>query len=294
VSQKTNVLEELIAALPEIAEHHPPTDRTYQILKRVARAEVERIFASSGPQTTSLGPLGTIHFPYHGMGNIDSLDLFGIDELIILSFYATNRGRYRRVLDLGANLGLHSFAMSRCGFEVKAFEPDPRHVAILQETLRNNELKGVTLVQAAVSVEAGTHEFVRVLGNTTGSHLAGAKANPYGQLERFAVGTEPIKPLLAWADLAKIDIEGHEATVLASTSAEDWAGTDAIVEIGNAANADVVFRHFKSIGVGLFAQKIGWSRVTDLTDMPTSHRDGSLFVTRHAAVPWGRHSRAMR
>jgi FkbM family methyltransferase len=283
-----NVLEELIAALPEIADHHAPTDRTYQILKRVARAEVERIFASSGPQTTSLGPLGTIRFPYHAMGNIDSLDLFGIDELIILSFYATNRERYRRVLDLGANLGLHSFAMSRCGFEVKAFEPDPRHVAILQETLRNNELQGVTLVQAAVSVEAGTHEFVRVLGNTTGSHLAGAKSDPYGELERFAVDIQPIKPLLAWADLAKIDIEGHEAVVLTSTSADDWSSTDAIVEIGTMANAALVFQHFESIGVGLFAQKIGWSRVTGLSDMPTSHRDGSLFITRHSAMPWSR------
>jgi FkbM family methyltransferase len=288
VSQPMNALDELIAALPNIAEHHSPTDRTYQILKRVARAEVERIFASSGPQTTSLGPLGTIHFPYHGMGNIDSLDLFGIDELIILSFYAANRDRYQRVLDLGANLGLHSFAMSRCGFEVKAFEPDPRHVAILQETLRNNELRGVTLVQAAVSVEAGTHEFVRVLGNTTGSHLAGAKSDPYGELERFVVDIQPIKPLLAWADLAKIDIEGHEAVVLTSTTADDWSRTDAIVEIGTAANAELVFEHFKSIGVGLFAQKIGWSRVTGLGDMPTSHRDGSLFITRQAAMPWSR------
>jgi len=74
----------------------------------------------------------------------------------------------------------------------------------------------------AMSDKTGEMEFVRVLGNTTGSHLSGAKQNPYGELERFPVRVEAFRPLMAGADLIKLDIEGHEKEVLLSTRREDW------------------------------------------------------------------------
>jgi len=288
VTETTNILEDVMAALPELSAHHAPTSAAYRALKRATRPEAERLFGPQGPQAGSLGSLGAIKFPYHRMGAIDSIDLFGLDELIIMSFYDLNRARYRKVLDLGANIGLHAFALGRCGYEVRCYEPDPVHYKLLQRTIELNGLQTVTPINAAVSVEAGSAEFVRVLGNTTGSHLAGAKTDPYGELERFNVKVEASKPLLHWADLAKIDIEGHEATVLCSTNTADWEKTDAIAEIGNPPNAEAVFKHFQTIGIGLFAQKIGWGKVTALKDMPTSHRDGSLFITRRSAVPWRR------
>lgn len=106
------------------------------------------------------------------MGAIDSLDLFGIDKLVIFAFYWSNSGRYKRTLDMGANIGLHSIMMSRCGFQVTCFEPDPHHFSLLTRNLSDNNINSVTAVNAAVSVKEGTMEFVRVLGNTTGSHLA--------------------------------------------------------------------------------------------------------------------------
>ena len=81
------------------------------------------------------------------------------------------------------------------------------------------------MVQAAVSDQPGEAEFVRVLGNTTGSHLAGAKANPYGKLERFAVPLVPLADMTEWADLIKIDAEGHEANMIFPprlTSGKKW------------------------------------------------------------------------
>ena len=45
---------------------------------------------------------------YVPMGRIDSLHLFGLDtELVIFAFYQHNKSRYRNVLDIGANIGLH-------------------------------------------------------------------------------------------------------------------------------------------------------------------------------------------
>ncbi len=62
--------------------------------------------------------------------------------------------------------------------------------------------------------------------------------------------------------------------------------TDAITEVGNETNAKYIFSHFKKIGVNLFAQKINWQIVEKLEQMPTSYRDGSLFITLKDKMPW--------
>jgi FkbM family methyltransferase len=221
------------------------------------------------------------------MGAVDSLDLFGLDELIIFAFYAANRNRYQRAADIGANLGLHSLLMSRCGWQVTAFEPDPVHADLLARNLAlNGADKAVRLERAAVSNQTGTLEFVRVLGNTTSSHLAGAKPNAYGELERFPVPVRAIADIMPTVDFVKMDAEGQERTILLATTAAHWAKTDMMVEIGSPENAEAIFNHLTSLGVNAFAQKLGWGRVASLADMPTSYKGGSLFITRHSAMSW--------
>lgn len=281
--QCSPILDGLLAALPTICQEHAPSSQVYGLLKQVARREIESLFQADAAE---FGPFGELSFPYVSMGAVDSLSLFDLDELVLFSFYWANRRRYRRVLDVGANLGLHSLVLSRCGFAVRAFEPDPNHFELLERNLALNECSHVTPVNAAVSRRSGTLEFVRVLGNTTGSHLAGSKPSPYGELERFPVRVEAIGPLLAWADLVKLDVEGHEAEILLATEPEDWQEVDGVVEIGSPANARAVFDHFRACGVRMFAQKQGWSMVEQLSDMPTSYRDGSLFVTCREEMPW--------
>jgi len=282
----SRILDDLLHTLPGVRDQHAPTSPLYTLLKQVARREVEGLFLSETAAGRGFGPFGELTFPYFNMGAVDSLSLFDLDELLLFSFYQQNRNRYQRVLDIGANVGLHSIIMSRCGFEVRCFEPDPTHFRQLQRNLSLNGCTTVTPVQAAVSSEAGTLEFVRVLGNTTGSHLAGSKPSPYGELERFPVRVEAIGPLLEWADLVKMDVEGHEAAILLSTQRQHWLATDGVVEIGSPANARAVYDHFRSLGVHLFAQKAGWGPVVDFTAMPTSYREGSLFITCKDEMPW--------
>ena len=188
------------------------------------------------------------------------------------------------MVDIGANIGLHSIIMARCGFAVRAFEPDPVHLAWLRGNL---QLNGVTadVVEAAVSDRDGETEFIRVKGNTTGSHLAGAKAAPYGELDRLAVTVRNFADGVADADLVKVDAEGHETIILRSLPASRWQSLDAVVEVGTQENARVLFDRFKA-GPNLFAQKIGWGRVARVEDVPTSHREGSVFVSAKAEMPW--------
>ena len=282
-----STFSEILEELPALSTQHARTTAAY-----AAREQALAIAVKASPFTRpegareTLGQFGEVELPYYKMGAVDSLDLFGLDEMIIFSFYWANRTRYRRAADIGANLGLHSILMGKCGWNVKAFEPDPVHARLLRRNLDLNASTTVELVEAAVSDQAGQLEFVRVLGNTTSSHLAGAKPNAYGQLERFPVRVEAIATIMPTVDFVKMDAEGQEKIIILGTTAEHWRATDMMLEVGSPDNARAIHTHLRQLGVNLFAQKIGWAEVTSLADMPVSYRDGSLFITRAATMPW--------
>jgi FkbM family methyltransferase len=281
-------LGDLISKLPGLASFHARTSEPYaRIEKERQRLLAASVFGSPTPQPEPLGTFGDVVFPYTRMGAVDSLDLFGLDELIIFSFYATNRHRYHRAVDIGANLGLHSLLMSRCGWEVRAYEPDPHHASLLRRNMELNNADRVELIQSAVSNENGTATFVRVLGNTTSSHLSGAKEGAYGELESFEVRVEGISGIIADADFVKMDAEGQEAIIICATTREDWEHADIMVEVGTAANADAIYRHLARMGVNCFSQKSGWHLVGSAEEMPTHYTDGSLFISTLPAMPWG-------
>lgn len=284
--KSSSILEHLFLTLLTVTGHHSPDSKLHSLLKVVARKEVEFLFSETEPQVVDFKPFGELILPYYNMGAVDSLNLFDLDELIIFSFYWTNRQRYQRVLDIGANIGLHSIILSKCGFDIRAYEPDPQHFEILQRNLALNQCSNVQAFNVAVSSKKGIMEFVRVLGNTTGSHLAGSKPNPYGELERFPVNVEAIEPLITWADLVKVDVEGHEREILLVTDRIHWLNTDALIEISSESNAAGVYEHLSTLGVSLFSQKTNWRRVSDVADMPTSYREGTLFVTSKSEMPW--------
>jgi FkbM family methyltransferase len=280
-------LGEIIDSLAELASQHARTSDTYQALDRAANAAAAGSgFARERNEPVTLGGLGSVIFPFTKMGAISTLELFGLDELIIFSFYWANRNRYRRAADIGANLGLHSILMGKCGWQVTAYEPDPNHARLLKRNLDLNQSRTVELVEAAVSDKPGTLEFVRVLGNTTSSHLAGAKQSAYGQLEKFPVRVESIAAIMPTVDFVKMDAEGQEKIIILGTTAAHWSKTDMMVEVGSAENARAIFEHLQKLGVHAFAQKLGWFEVKSPADMPASYKDGSLFITRLAAMPW--------
>jgi len=287
MKKSQELLSALLAALPETREFHARDGATYKLLNNVASECVAKLFGKNGPHRAFMESAGEVVFPYVSMGTINSTHLFGLDELIIFSFYARNRRNYSRVADIGGNIGLHSIVLAKLGYEVSCFEPDPMHLELLARNLAvNNVTHCVEVHSKAVSTQKGSLEFIRLLGNTTGSHLAGAKNAPYGELEKFSVLTVPVVDVMHDVDLVKIDVEGHELELVKVTTAEDWKSTDAMIEVGSPENAEGVFRHLDQIGVNMFSQKTGWRHVTNLEQVPTSHREGSLFITGRSEMNW--------
>ena len=228
--------------------------------------------------------IGDIRMPYFDMGNINSTHLFGLDELIIFTFYQNNTVKYKSVADIGANIGLHSIVLGKLGLDVISYEPDPLHFKQLSKNLELNMLNFVP-IKAAVSTQSGTANFTRVLGNTTSSHLTGSK-KPYGKLESFEVKLVNIRDIVGSVDLIKMDVEGHEADLITSIDFYELKSTDIILEIGNIKNAEKIFRHVNESGASIYSQKLNWKRAEKKEDLPTGHREGSVFITFQEDWKW--------
>lgn len=275
-----NLFEEFIKDLPKITTSHKRGTNIYNLLAKSIRSEIEKSFKNDN-SIHNLEPFGTIYFPYHKMGNIDVLNLFDLDEIIIFSFYWYNRKKYKNVADLGANLGLHSVLLEKCGFNVQSYEPDNWHFKIFSENVKKNNCKNIQLNNVAVSNYNGESNFIRVLDNTTGSHIEGAKKNPYGNLEKNVVSVVEFKKIIEESDLMKIDVEGHEVVLLESVEGKVWNTTDALMEVTNEENAKLVYNYFKKNNIKMYSQKNNWNIVESLKDIPTSYKEGTLFVSKH-------------
>ncbi len=279
--------EDLFDYLADQNDRHARTTSWWRINDLVARESI----AALRPQFDALapfpfGPVGSTTFPYFQMGAIDSLDLFGLDELILFSFYWRNRDRYRNVADIGANIGLHSVILGKMGMDVTSYEPDPVHLVELRRNLGANSLDQVSVVPHAVNTDGGSVEFTRVVGNTTGSHISGAKENPYGELERFNVPATSIGDAIEGKSLVKMDVEGYEARLLLALQDSDFATMDIVGEIGSEVNARSIFERFSGTKVHLFSQKRNWHEAKSLADMPSSYREGSVFLSCKSEMPW--------
>lgn len=230
-----------------------------------------------------------IHFPYKSMGMVDSLDLFGFNELMIFAFYEHNKNRYGNVLDIGANLGLHSMLMEKHGWWVRGFEPDPELCEVYRKNIEGyeNQHPGghIDDMCAAVSDRDGEAQFTRVLNNLTGSCLVGSAKEPYGPLETITVQTVDCRPLFDWADLAKIDVEGHESILLKCLTRDHLTHLDLICELRGHKEAALVMSHIAEIGGTIYSQKNDWKPVQSMADMPVKHQQGSIFISSRGG-PW--------
>ena len=249
---------------------------------------IEKLHGIGISEVVTLGEIGNLNFPYFKMGNVDSVKLFGIDELIIFSFYYTNRNRYKKTLDLGANIGLHTLIMKKLGFQVISYEPDSIHLAQIEKVMNLNDLSTEGLTPRAISDKRGTMDYIRILGNTTGSHLLGSKEEVYGPTEIVSTEVDDILEVLSQGnfDFVKMDVEGHEVVLLNRITTQSITSTDIMLEIGSEKNANAIFSILSDKKIPAYAQKTNWARVEKLQDLPSHHTHGSLFLSMQGPPNW--------
>jgi FkbM family methyltransferase len=118
-------------------------------------------------------------------------------------------------LDIGANVGAHTIAMSRYASEIHAFEPEPTLAKRLTDRIGTLTHNNVTVHQIGLSDRSGVQTYYfdaegrnSGVGSFIGSHV-GAPASKQLPLARgddlFASRT---------VDFVKLDVEGFESRVL--------------------------------------------------------------------------------
>jgi FkbM family methyltransferase len=265
---------------------HNKESQFYADIEKRLLQEVKVAYSKASAPQISIDQGIELSIPFFDMGSVNTTHLFGLDEVMILAFYKANKNRYKKVLDLGANVGLHSIALNKLGMDVTCFEADPQTFSQLESNLKLNQATSVHPINAAAGSYDGFAEFTRVCGNLTGSHLSGAKPNPYGKLERFDVTVVNIGSIAANFDLIKIDIEGQESDVLTSISISDAQRIDFMLEVNGDDNAEIIFDYVKQVNMNIFAQHLAWQKVETLDQLPRSYKDGSVFISSKSTVPW--------
>jgi len=282
-----NVMNNLFLTLQQTAEHHNHETPFYKFMSATCESMIkDSAFSCENIEPVDFGDFGNLILPYYSMGNIDSLKLFGLDELIIFAFYLHNKNKYKKTADMGANIGLHSILMSRLGWNVTAYEPDPIHVKKIKQHIKLNKVKNINICENAISNVNEGLLFTRLAGNRTGSHLKGFKENVYGDIDEFKVNCLALSDLMSQFDFIKMDIEGAEANALCSTSITDWDNTDIMLEVGSVENATKIWNHMNHCKLQIYSQKSGWSKINSLDELPTSYKEGSIFITKDKSIDW--------
>jgi FkbM family methyltransferase len=222
-----------------------------------------------------------IKLSYVSFGNISLKDIINLDELIIFSFYL--KSRFHALVDLGANVGLHTLVAKKMNMTVLSYEPDPTHIAIFKQNMRINNESSTGIREVAVSVNGQPVDFVRVLGNTTSSHIKGAKQSFYGEVDIFTVACQPFLQVLNQLKsecLIKMDIEGYEAEVFSSIVDNSvLIGKFFLLEINSEVNREIIFDVVKNLKLFAFSQKTNWSVCLTIDDFPKDYREGTLFLS---------------
>ena len=267
---------------------HGRGERYFNSLESNLLETINKVHNAMSGEELFFAELGSIKFPFFKMGQINSAKLFGLDELILFSFYYANRNRYKKTLDLGANIGLHTLIMKKLGFQVISYEPDSVHLTQIEKVMNLNDLSTEGLTPRAISDKRGTMDYIRILRNTTGSHLLGSKEEVYGPTEIVSVEIDDILEVLSQGnfDFIKMDVEGHEVVLLNRITTQSITYTDIMLEIGSEKNANAIFSILLDKKIPAYAQKINWARVEKLQDMPSHHTHGSLFLSMQGPPNW--------
>jgi FkbM family methyltransferase len=256
--------------------------KNFKLIRKQVLKYSKLIFDDKKKNSILIKNIGLIKLPFFSFGNIKSYHLWDYEDLMLFSYYLNKKNYYDLVYDLGSNIGLHSIILSKIGYKkIISFEPDKKHYERQKKNIKINKCSNIKIFNKAVFNKSGIIKFNRILGNTTSSHIEKLKKNPYGKIETIKVRCVNFLKILKPKNktLLKIDIEGAEAKILKQTKQINWKDMDAFLEVSDLNSSKIIFQHMKKINVKIFSHKNGWKKVSKLKEMPSSYKEGMIFIS---------------
>lgn len=279
--QEKEEFEKAFELIPQMSKFHNTDTNLYKAFDKIIIDYVNKI----ENETFTVSPFENLKWPNISLGNLDSYNYFSMGEMIIYSYYWNNRDKYNIVFDVGGHIGIDTVILDKFGYEVYSFEPDPEIFKTMESIVKLNNCKNIHLYCKGMSDKVDTLEFVRVKGNTTSSHILGER-DFYGDVDKFQIETIKFEDVGVIPDLMKINIEGHEKTLVPSIPKHVWEKCDVFIELHGLDCCEVIFEYFNKIGINIFSQKIGWSKVDNIEQLPLSYKEGLIFVSSKNSMDW--------
>lgn len=161
-------------------------------------------------------------------------------------------------LDIGANRGLYSYALSKIFRSVVAFEPNPGMAAMLRRMRPGN----VEVEEVGLSAAPGELEFfIPIVDGVEQSGWASFDRGNLAGAEDFQRFPVPVRTLDSFefpeVSFIKIDVEGHETSVLqGAVDTIRRCHPVLLVEV-RSSSEDEVFEYFEALGYTRFRMKSG-------------------------------------
>jgi FkbM family methyltransferase len=122
------------------------------------------------------------------------------------------------VLDVGANIGNHALAMSTQSKHVYCFEPLDEVYEVLKHNVDANQINNISCINEALSDRSGEQVFyINTSGNLGASSLEYREHNKDAESTnvKIRLGDDMMSSQgISTVNLIKIDVEGHELSVL--------------------------------------------------------------------------------
>lgn len=130
------------------------------------------------------------------------------------------------VLDIGGHVGIFTlFALYQGAGKVYTFEPTPQNIKIIKENMKVNSYKNIEVINKAVAGKSGE---VKLYINTEDSGNTLSEVGYNGQFENYInVSSTTLEKIfkrysLGQVDFMKLDCEGSEGHIIASTPSYIW------------------------------------------------------------------------
>lgn len=165
--------------------------------------------------TSLLGHQLTVFRDDHVGDKIAAQGLYEKDNLLFLLDLLAQMDS-PTVLDIGANIGNHSVALSTKADRVLAFEPLPQVFRLLLDNIQDNQISNIQPFNMALSDEAGMATiYMDREGNVGASGFEKRHKADNAIVVEKQTGDAVLASLgIEQVDFIKIDVEAHEAFVL--------------------------------------------------------------------------------
>lgn len=173
-----------------------------------AANQIVRCIISIAPRRYEL-PI--VYYKYRVIGMFD-------EEILLLPKLLSKGGV---AVDVGANIGLYSYVLSKICDTVEAFEPVPNNFRVLQ----NYNARNINVYEAALSSKSGTSVLNIPIENNIEIYGLASLSTQFTKQKELKVTTKRLDDYnFTDVRFIKIDVEGHELDVIRGTkdTIEKW------------------------------------------------------------------------